>query len=130
MSGQAPNEMQCMLSSAAITTLIDIRHNIALAGQFVEGFDLRSFKNDLKTFYATTRALEIISEASRRLPDDMKARHPHITWRDMRDAGNLYRHDYDDVSPTLVWKTVGESLPLLLIAVEAELAAADPAASH
>ena len=118
-----------MLSSAVVTTLIDLRHNIALAGEFVREFDLHAFKLDLKTFYATTRALEIISEASRRLPDDLKARHPQIAWRDMRDAGNLYRHDYDDVSPTLIWTTVEKSLPPLLIVVEAELAAADLSAS-
>lgn len=118
-----------MLSSAAIAALIDIRYNIALAREFVEGFDLRTCKGDLKTFYATTRALEIISEASRRLPDDVKERHSQIEWRDMRDAGNQYRHEYDDVSPTLVWKTVKASLPPLLMAVEAELAA-DPAASN
>ena len=118
-----------MLSDAAKTVLIDIRYNIALADEFVVGFDLAGFKVDLKTFYATTRALEIISEASRRLPDELKDRHPQIAWRDMRDAGNCYRHDYDEVSPTLVWKTVRESLPSLLAMVETELAAADQAAT-
>jgi hypothetical protein len=45
-----------------------------------------------------TRCLEIISEASRRLPEAMKARHPSIAWSDMAGAGNVYRHDYDDVA--------------------------------
>lgn len=118
-----------MLSSIATTALIDIRYNIALAYEFVRDLDLGAFKLDLKTFYATTRALEIISEASRRLPEDLQGRHPQIAWRDMRDAGNRYRHNYDDVSPMLVWKTVHESLPPLLTLVEAELAAADLAAA-
>jgi len=38
------------------------------------------------------RALEIISEASRRLPDDMKASQPHIPWRDIAAIGNHLRH--------------------------------------
>jgi uncharacterized protein with HEPN domain len=38
------------------------------------------FARDRKTVYAVTRALEIISEASRRLPDELKSRHPEIDW--------------------------------------------------
>ncbi|WP_158812023.1 DUF86 domain-containing protein [Beijerinckia sp. L45] len=110
-----------MLSEAAKTALVDLRYNIVLPTAFIEGFDLDSFKADQKTFYAATRALEIISEASRRLPNDLKARHSHIEWLDMRNAGNKYRHEYDDVAPTLVWMTIQESLPPLLKAVESEL---------
>ncbi|HEY0524017.1 MAG TPA: HepT-like ribonuclease domain-containing protein [Stellaceae bacterium] len=51
------------------------------------------FVADLRTVYAVTRCLEIISEALRRLPDDLKARHPQIPWRDIAGAGNVYRHD-------------------------------------
>ena len=46
----------------------DIRDNIARATRFVHGLDLDGFLNDDKTFHAATRCLEIISEASRRLP--------------------------------------------------------------
>jgi uncharacterized protein with HEPN domain len=48
-----------------------------------------------------TRCLEIISEASRRLPDGLKARHPAIAWKEMAGAGNIYRHDYEDVAVSL-----------------------------
>ena len=68
-----------------------------------------------------TRALEIISEASRRLPDDMKARHPHIPWHEMAGAGNVYRHDYEDVRERLIWGTKQDRFPALLAAVEQEL---------
>jgi uncharacterized protein with HEPN domain len=53
-----------------------------------------------------TRCLEIISEASRRLPDDLKARHPAIAWKQMAAAGNIYRHDYEDVAASYVWVTL------------------------
>jgi uncharacterized protein with HEPN domain len=69
-----------------------------------------------------TRALEIISEASRRLPDDLKARHPDIPWVEMAEAGNVYRHDYEDVRQRLVWGTVHNRLPALLAAIQQELA--------
>jgi uncharacterized protein with HEPN domain len=72
-------------------------------------------------FYAVTRCLEIISEASRRLPSDLKARHPDIPWAEMAGAGNVYRHDYEDVQQRLVWGTVQMRFPVLLAAIEEEI---------
>ena len=72
-----------------------------------------------------TRALEIISEASRKLSPDLKGRHPGLPWKDMAGAGSIYRHDYEDVMHQRVWQTVQEALPPLLTAIEAELAALD-----
>jgi uncharacterized protein with HEPN domain len=102
--------------------LIDIRDNIRLARAFIDGVDYDAFRDNQLLFYAVTRALEIISEASRRLPDDMKARHPNIPWIEMAGAGNVYRHDYEDVRQRLVWGTVHNRFPALLAAVEQELA--------
>jgi uncharacterized protein with HEPN domain len=81
---------------------------------------------DPRTVYAVTRCLEIISEASRRLPDDLKVRHPSIAWRDMAGAGNIYRHDYEDVAAQHVWDTLQIDLPPLLAVITQELATLDP----
>jgi uncharacterized protein with HEPN domain len=78
-------------------------------------------KHDSKTVYAVTRCLEIISEASRRLPDDLKARHPAIGWKQMAAAGDLYRHDYEDVAADFVWETVKRALAPLRTVIEIEL---------
>jgi uncharacterized protein with HEPN domain len=82
-----------MHSERAHGALRDILHHINLATQFVEGFDRETFKLDIRATYAVTRCLEIISEASRRLPTELKARHPAISWKQMAAAGNVYRHD-------------------------------------
>jgi uncharacterized protein with HEPN domain len=103
--------------------LLAIRENILLAGDFTRGLDEAAFRQDRKTFYAVTRCLEIISEASRRLSDDVKSRHAHLPWKQVAGAGNIYRHNYDNVGETFVWTTVEHSLPLLLAAVDAELEA-------
>lgn len=115
-----------MLSSAATDVMRDIAHHIDLALHFAAGFDYDTFCADPRTIYAVTRCLEIISEASRRLPDDLKARHPSIAWRDMAAAGNIYRHDYEDVVEQQVWDAVQIDLPPLRAVVERELAARDP----
>jgi uncharacterized protein with HEPN domain len=111
-----------MPSRAEERSLRDILFHIDLATEFVAGFDRDTFKKDLRTLYAVTRCLEIISEASRRLPDDLKARHPTIAWKQMAAAGNVYRHDYEDVAAQFVWDTVQRALPSLREVVEIELA--------
>jgi uncharacterized protein with HEPN domain len=98
-----------------------IRHNIELAQRFVGGLAYEEFRDNDLVFYAVTRCLEIISEASRRLPREMKERHPHIPWGEMAAAGNIYRHDYEDVDQRLVWGTVHDRLPPMLVVVETEL---------
>jgi uncharacterized protein with HEPN domain len=103
--------------------LFHIRENIVLAHAFLEGFDYSTFFVDRRTVYAVTRALEIISEASRRLPLALKARHPEIEWADIAGAGNVYRHDYEDVRERRLWRSVQKDLAPLLAVVEAELRA-------
>jgi uncharacterized protein with HEPN domain len=110
-----------MPSKPIQTALRDILHHIELAANFSAGFDRASFKQDVKTVYAVTRCLEIISEASRRLPDDVKARHPVIGWKQIAGAGNVYRHDYEDVAAEFVWETLERALPQLRAVIEAEL---------
>jgi uncharacterized protein with HEPN domain len=97
-----------------------LRH-IDLAEQFAHGHDYESLRDNLQALYAVIRSLEIISEASRRLTDELKARHPQMPWREIAAAGNFYRHNYEDVTPRRVWKTVHQDLPALRGAIEREL---------
>ena len=84
-----------MRSEQSYLRLTQIRDNIHLAQQFVGPMSYAEFRNDIRTIYAVVRCLEIISEASRRITDDVKARHPELPWIDMAGAGNIYRHDYE-----------------------------------
>lgn len=111
-----------MPSDPIATALRDIEHHIDLATHFVEGFDPQRFHDDARTIYAVTRCLEIISEASRRLPESVKLRHPSIPWKQMAGAGNVYRHDYEDVAARYVWDTVQLALPTLRPIIAQELA--------
>jgi uncharacterized protein with HEPN domain len=125
MSAPLRRLMRSMLSKTPNTALRDILHHIDVADRFVAGLDYASFRDDLRTFYAVTRCLEIISEASRRLPEAMKERHPSIAWQDMAGAANVYRHDYEDVAARYVWSTMKQHLPPLRIVIVAEIAALD-----
>jgi uncharacterized protein with HEPN domain len=67
--------------------LRDIVENIGAIQAFAAGMTFEDFVLDRKTVYAVTRALEIISEASRRLPDELKSRHPGVDWPAVAAAG-------------------------------------------
>jgi uncharacterized protein with HEPN domain len=100
----------------------DIVANARRAKDFIGASTFEAFVADDRTHYAVVRCLEIVSEASRRLSAETRRRHPHVPWRQIADAGNLYRHGYHGVSLDIVWLTVHDELPVLVAAVEAELA--------
>lgn len=110
-----------MRSEPTFVVLTDILRNIDLARSFVEGLSYEDFLADTRTVYATTRCLEIISEASRRLPNDLKSRHPNIPWPDIAGAGNIYRHNYEDILEQLLWQTIHHALVPLRAAIVAEI---------
>ncbi len=110
-----------MRSDTVKFALYDIRDNILFAREVVGGLTREAFAESRLHFYGVTRALEIISEACRRLPDDLRDRHPQLPWRSIRDVGNFYRHQYDNVAASYVWETVSVHLPPLLAVVLAEI---------
>jgi uncharacterized protein with HEPN domain len=118
-----------MHSESLESCVYDIRDNILYAQGLLAGLAYEDFRASRTHFYAATRALEIISEASRRLPDEVRARHPHLPWRAIMYAGNVYRHRYDDVDESRVWDTVHLHLPSLLTAVLAEIKALESSQS-
>jgi uncharacterized protein with HEPN domain len=114
-----------MPSKSPRKPLTDIRDNILLARSFVERVSLEDFQDNQLVFYGVTRCLEIISEASRRLPKEIKERHPALPWGAIAAAGNIYRHNYEELLHELIWGTVHNRLPAVLEAVEMELAKLD-----
>lgn len=95
---------------------------IDLAERFTEGHTSETFQLDELHLYAVTRCLEVVSEASRRLSDELKARHPGIPWKNIAGAGNIYRHEYQDVAALRIWDAVQLALTPLRAAIEQELA--------
>lgn len=114
-----------MLSRRGREACIAIQENVEAAFEFLGGISAVEFEQDRRTIYAVTRCLEIISEASRRVDAATKDRHPHIPWRRISSAGNIYRHEYANVSPLQIWRTVHERLPESLPMCVAELRRSD-----
>ncbi len=79
--------------------------------------DLPAFVKDRRTRQLVERNLEIISEASRRLPDGVKQSEPDIPWKRIAGLGNILRHDYAKVAPQALWAVCRQDLQPLKAAV-------------
>lgn len=111
-------------NSKKLSALHDIRDSIARARKFSGGLTYAQFCENEMAFHATTRMLEVISEACRRLcraDPEVRGRHPGVPWRDILDAGNFYRHQYDNVAEQQIWKTLQNDLAPLLAITLAEI---------
>jgi uncharacterized protein with HEPN domain len=81
------------------------------------GYDFEKFRADRRTRQLVERNLEILSEASRRLPEELKEDEARIPWRAIAGIGNVLRHDYHDTYPTVLWDTCKKDLKPLKDAV-------------
>ena len=84
---------------------------------------LRFFETDWQTQWLVERGVEIVSEASRHLPDQLKARHPHIPWGKVAGIGNILRHKYESIAAPVMWKLAQADLAALEIVCCEELKA-------
>lgn len=97
----------------ALEWVDDILENIAHIRGFLRGVSAEQFERSAEKRYAVQYALMAISEAARRLPLEMQARHRAIPWRQVEDLRNRYTHEYHHVDAMMVWKTATERLPAL-----------------
>jgi uncharacterized protein with HEPN domain len=113
-----------MAERSPVAYLTDIVEAIELIHNEMAGVTLDAFAADRRKRWLVERGIEIISEAIRRLPDELKARHPEIPWPKVASIGNVLRHDYADVAHDVLWHVVSADLPILEQVCRAELAAA------
>jgi uncharacterized protein with HEPN domain len=94
---------------------------IADIEQIMAGRSFEAYAADRPTRRAVERCIEIVSEASRRLPPNLKDRHPAIPWQKIAGIGNVLRHDYDVVNDATIWHAATADLLPLKAAVAALL---------
>jgi len=97
--------------------LRDMLENAEKARSFVKGLAYDDFRNDDKAMYAVIRAFEIIGEAARQIPEDVRDTHPEIQWREIMGMRNKLTHEYFGVNTEVVWRTVKEDLPVIIPAL-------------
>ena len=90
--------------------LEDIVESIELIEQFIQNMDYKDFTKDRKTIDAVVRNFEIISEASRNLPEDIKEKYPKIDWIGLVGLRNRVIHEYFGISLQIIWTIIKEDL--------------------
>ena len=115
-----------MTDNRALSGLEDIKGGVAKIRRLAAGKTLDDVRKDEVAWAAFERFLEVISEASRLIPQDWKAEQPQIPWRQVADLGNRLRHVYRHVNPQALWAIYEDDLDPLEAAIDAMLAAHAP----
>jgi len=81
--------------------------------KFVSDMSYEEFLADEKTFLAVTRALEVIGEALKNIPDEIRNKFPQVPWREIIGFRNTVAHVYFGVDQKIVWNTAKEDVKYL-----------------
>ena len=79
--------------------------------EYIQGLDFAGFKHDYKTVDAVIRNFEIIGEASRNLPIEVKSKYPKVPWNEMYLMRNKISHEYFGIDYEILWDVASNYLP-------------------
>ncbi len=91
--------------------LSDILDAMDSIEEFVEGIDFEEFKKDDRTVSAVIRKFEIIGEASKNIPEEIRQEHSQIPWKEMSGMRDRLIHSYFRVDFSLVWVAIKDRIP-------------------
>jgi uncharacterized protein with HEPN domain len=94
-----------------LTAIIDIE-------SFVNGFSYEKFAEDRKTLYAVVRSIEVIGEASKNLPEQLKVQYPDVPWKRMTGMRDKLVHGYFGIDLKTLYKAATEDIPPLKRLIE------------
>ncbi len=91
----------------------DILESIELIEEYVKDMVFDDFKEDRKTIDAIVRNFEIIGEASKYIPENVKDKFQNVDWKGMVGLRNRIAHEYFGISLAIVWDIIKLELPVL-----------------
>jgi len=86
--------------------------------EFTKGMSFEEFRRDRKTVNAVIRSLEVLGEAAKKIPENVRAKYPDVPWREIAGMRDKLIHEYHGVDLQIVWKTVQNEIPPLLPILE------------
>lgn len=99
-----------------VTDMIGFATN---ALSYTAGLSRAEFLTDTRTYDATLRNLELIGEAARNIPDEIRSAHPEVPWRMIIATRNRLIHAYLGIDDDTIWSIVQDDVPELLRVLEA-----------
>ena len=82
--------------------------------RYTRNMTFEQFTVDVKTFDAVVRNLEIIGEASKNIPEEVRQQHPEIDWRKMAGLRDIVAHEYFGIDEEVLWDIVESRIADLL----------------
>jgi len=101
--------------------LEDISNAILDIRSFVQDMSADAFMADKKTVNAVVRSLEVIGEATGKIPKDIRLEYPDIPWDEIIGMRNRLLHEYFGVDLDIVWQTIQDDLAPLETAIRTML---------
>jgi len=89
----------------------DILKNMDKAGRFIKDTAYEDFASDEKTNYAVVRCIEIIGEAAKNIPENIRRKYPDIPWKKMAGMRDKISHFYFGIDMKKVWLAVKRDIP-------------------
>ncbi len=102
-----------MIERQYIDYLKDILNSIEDIAEFTKDYTMSTFIIDKKTINAVIRCLEIIGEASRKIPEEVKETNHAVPWKLMIGMRNKLIHDYSGIDVDMVWQVIKEDIPTI-----------------
>ena len=113
------------MKRAVVGRLRDIPRAIDEIAEVSEGITFKAYQADFRVRRIVERCVEIVSEASRHIPAEMKAKHPAVPWGAIWNIGNRLRHEYGYVDDRIMWRVATHSIRELRPAIVAMIAEAE-----
>ena len=109
-----------------LTRLRHIIESARKAVRFSSGRQMSDFEKDELLNLALVQLLEIIGEAASGISEGMREKYPDVAWREMSATRNRLIHAYFEINYDVVWNTVTQELPPLIIQLEKILEKEEP----
>lgn len=98
--------------------LTDILEAIDNIKEYTQGMSYGDFIKDKKTKDAVVRNLEVIGEATKNIPVEVKEKHSEVNWKATTGMRDKLIHEYFGVSSPIVWETIQNDLPSFKAQIE------------
>lgn len=93
--------------------LIHILEAINAIEEYLKGITENQFYTLEEKQDAVIRRVEVIGEATKRIPEEFKQQHPGVPWKEMSAIRNILIHEYEDVDTAILWDTATQDIPSL-----------------